>query len=67
MISFQPFRDWFYRSHPTKIKSHVTKEAGISWATVNKIFDDKTVQTDMIAQLCKTYNLKVEQVIVFQN
>jgi DNA-binding Xre family transcriptional regulator len=49
------------------VKSHITKEANISWATVNKIFDDKTVQVDMVAQLCKTYNLRVEQVIVFLN
>lgn len=66
-LTFEPFRIWFVKQHPTHRKMDFIEETGFSPRTAAKIWEDRfPVRSDVIATICETYGLKVEQVIEFR-
>ncbi|SHF20808.1 hypothetical protein SAMN05444392_11083 [Seinonella peptonophila] len=64
LFTFEPFRIWFTTSHTTKRKMHVQKELGFGTKTMSKIWGDQfPMRSDIIAKICLTYDLKLDQVM----
>lgn len=66
MWTYEPFRVWFITQHPTKRRSDIPKETGLSRHTITKIWNDEHVKTETIERICETYNLRVEQVCQYK-
>lgn len=67
MLTFEPFRIWFIKHHPTQSKEDFRRETGFAPTTASKVWRDRLpVSTDTIERLCKTYNLRVDQVIEYR-
>lgn len=65
MLTFEQFRIWCLKNN--KERKHVAVEADISLPTVHNIFNDKLpVRTDTIEKLCKTYKLRIEEVMEYR-
>lgn len=65
MLSFEPFRIWCVKQK--KGKMEVLEELGISTATAAKIWKDiMPIRSDTIEVLCRTYGLRVEEVIEYK-
>ena len=63
LFTFEPFRIWFIKHHPTKKKMHAQKELGFGTKTMAKIWGDGfPVRSDIVAKICLTYNLDIDQV-----
>lgn len=66
-LTFEPFRLWFVQHHPTHKRMDFLKETGLAPRTAAKVWEDRfPVRSDVIATICETYGLKVEQVIEFR-
>lgn len=66
-LTFEPFRIWFIKYHPTGSRMDFIKETGLAPGTAAKIWNDRfPVKTDLIVLLCSTYNLRIEQVVEFR-
>lgn len=66
MLTYKPFRIWCMANYPKKNRSDIARETGLSRPTVDKIWNDEPVMTYVIEQICKTYDLRVEQVCQYE-
>ena len=65
MMTFEPFRIFCLKNR--KGRKDVIAETGLGSTTVHRIFNDShPVLTDTLETLCKTYNLKIDEVIEFR-
>lgn len=62
MISFRPFRSWFF-SDPRRRKMELINDIGLHSSSASKIWNDGDVTTKTIDKLCSHYGLTVDQVI----
>ncbi|GGE28286.1 hypothetical protein GCM10011571_32980 [Marinithermofilum abyssi] len=63
-LTFEPFRVWFVKHHPTRRKMDFQKETQFSPQTAAKVWEDRfPVRSDVIDRLCETYDLEVHEVI----
>jgi hypothetical protein len=64
MLTFEPFRVWFIKNHPTRDKMDFIKETGFAPRTASKVWKDRfPVRSDVIDRICETYGLHVHEVI----
>lgn len=67
MLTFEPFRVWFIKHHPTNSKEDFRTETGFAPNTAAKVWKDRfPVRSDVIERICETYDLRIEQVIEFR-
>ncbi|PZM63726.1 helix-turn-helix domain-containing protein [Paenibacillus dendritiformis] len=65
MLTFEPLRKWF--TSKDKNRTEMYKTCGFAPTTVAKIWDDRfPVRSDVIEKICRTYNLRIEQVIEYK-
>jgi hypothetical protein len=63
-LTFEPFRVWFVKHHPTRKKMDFQRETGLAPSSAAKVWEDRfPVRSDVIERICETYDLKVEEVI----
>jgi len=66
MLTFEPFRIWFMRSGKSKMAMQA--ECGLQPTTAAKVWNDRfPVRSDVIEKICRTYNLRIEQVIEYRS
>lgn len=72
-MTFKPFREWYSiqksSKNPKKMhkpKKELQEETGLSPSMANKIWNDDNVTLATAAILCRTYKLKVEQVLLHE-
>lgn len=64
-LSFEPLRKWFVKEKKKRTEMYET--CRFSPTTVAKIWDDRfPVRSDVIETICRTYKLKIEQVIEYK-
>lgn len=65
MLTFEPFRIWCVKKR--KNRTDLNKECGFAPATVAKIWHDRfPVRSDVIEKICRTYGLRIEEVIEYR-
>jgi hypothetical protein len=62
MLTFEPFRIWVVKAKKTRMD--IIRECKFSSATTAKIWHDSfPVSSETIDVLCRTYGLRIEEVI----
>ncbi len=65
MLTFEPFRVWFIKTG--KPRTDIRTDCDFSPSTVAKIWNDRfPVRSDVIETICKTYGLRIEEVIEYR-
>lgn len=60
IFSFEPLRVWCAKQGKTRAK--IKKETNIARSTLDKMWDDLPVRTDIIRKICVHYKLRIEEV-----
>lgn len=67
MLTFEPFRIWFIKNHPTNSKVDFRNETGLANSSAAKVWKDRfPVRSDLIDRICETYNLDIQQVVQYR-
>lgn len=67
-LTFEPFRIWFIKYHPTRKKMDFQRETGLAPSSAAKVWEDRfPVRTDLIEKVCQTYKLNIEQVLCYKH
>jgi DNA-binding Xre family transcriptional regulator len=65
MLTFEPFRLWIVKAK--KSRMDIVRECKFSRATSAKIWNDGLpVRSDTIEALCRTYGLRIEEVVEYR-
>lgn len=64
MISFEPFRIWCAKVG--KIRQDIRRDTNLSRPTLDKIWKDELVRTDIIDRICSQYDLRIDEVCVYR-
>lgn len=64
-LTFEPLRKWFVKENKKRTEMYET--CGFSPTTVAKLWDDRfPIRSDVIETICRTYHLRIEQVIEYK-
>lgn len=64
MISFRPFRQWFF-STPGRKRMELIDDIGLHSSTATKVWNDGNVTLDTVNRICRHYKLNLHQVIEY--